>query len=87
MRSDIWSFTVGSQDSTAIAAGGGGNINAAATAALKKLLSSTAYSRFVSRIVMLTGQATYDGNQIDTQELIDILKSMDKSKITGITVR
>lgn len=87
MRSDIWSFAVGTGDSTAIVASGGGNINAAATAALKKLLSATAYSRFVSRIQMLTGQATYDGSRINTQELLDILKSMDKSKITGITVR
>ncbi len=87
MRSDIWSFTVGSQDSTAIAASGGGNINAAATSALKKLLSTTAYNRFVSQIQMLTGQATYDGSQISTEELLDILKSMDKSKITSITVK
>lgn len=85
LRSDIWSFTVGSQDSAAIASGGG-NINAAVTAALKKLLSETSYSRFVSQIEMLTGQATYDGSQINTQELLDILQNMDKSTITGITV-
>lgn len=87
IRSDIWSFTIGSLDSTAFSTSAGGNINAAVTEALKKFLSGTSYSGFASQIGMLTGQATYDGSTIDTQELLDILRSLDKSKVTSVTVQ
>lgn len=86
IRSDIWSFTVGSSDSTAFGSGGE-NINDAATGALKNLLSGTDYQKLASEIQMLTGQATYDGRPISTSELIDILKSLDKSKISSVTIQ
>jgi hypothetical protein len=86
LRSDIWSFTIGSMGSAAQSGTQGGNINSEATAALKSFLSGTPYSYLASRISMLTGQATYDGNEISTDELIDILKNMDRSKVTSVIV-
>lgn len=86
LRSDIWSFTVGSMDSAALGGTQGGNINSMATAALKSFLTGTPYSYLVSQISMLTGQATYDGNEISADELIDILKNMDRSKVTNVIV-
>ena len=86
IRSDIWSFTVGGSDSTAFGQGGG-NMNDAATEALKNLLSGTNYQKLTSEIQMLTGQATYDGSPISTSELIDTLRSMDKSKISSVTIQ
>lgn len=88
IRSDIWSFSVGSGDSTAIGGGAeAGNINSAATQALKTFLSGTSYSGLAARIGMLTGQATYDGTSISAQDLIDILENMDRSQVTSITVQ
>lgn len=87
IRSDIWSFTVGSTDSTAFSSSGGGNINAAATQALKNFLSGTSFSKLAAQIATLTGQASYDGSTINMQELLDILKNMDKSRITNVTIQ
>lgn len=87
IRSDIWSFTVSSMDSTAFTGTAGGNINSTATAALKRFLSGTSYRNLVSRISMLTGQASYDGSPISTQELIEILNSIKASQVTGVTIR
>ncbi len=86
LRSDIWSFTIGSMDSAELGGTQGGNINSMATAALKSFLTGTPYSYLVSQISMLTGQATYDGNEISIDELIDILKNMDRSKVTSVIV-
>ncbi len=86
LRSDIWSFTIGSVNSPAPGGTQGGDINSVATAALKSFLTGTPYSYLVSQIGMLTGQATYDGNEISTDELIDILKNMDRSKVTSVIV-
>ncbi len=82
IRSDIWSFTIGGQD-TSMA---GGDINDQATIALKSFLSGTDYRDLVAKIEMLTGQATYDGSTISTQELIDILQNIDKSQLTNVIV-
>lgn len=83
IRSDIWSFTIGGQD-TGLAAG---NINEQITIALKNFLSGTSYRNLVTQIQMLTGQATYDGSTISAQEIIDILNGIKNSEVTSVTIQ
>ncbi len=94
IRSDIWSFTTGTtvtSDTTANPPGGGGNIagniNQAATDALKSLLEGTQWQGLLRQVHMLSGDATNDGNNISTEELIRLLNSIEKSKITNVTVQ
>ncbi len=82
IRSDIWSFTIGGQNTTV----SGGDINEQLTIALKQFLSGTEYRNLASRIDMATGQATYDGSSIGAQEIMDILRNMEKSTLTSITI-
>ncbi len=86
IRSDIWSFTVGGTDSTTFTSRGGSTGNAV-TEALKNFLLDTDYGGLAQQIEALTGQATYDGRSLTTQELIQLLNSMDKSKITSVTIQ
>lgn len=83
IRSDIWSFAVAASDTTSVSAG---NINDAATRALINLLTGTQYQSLLSQITMLNGTASYDGSSIGTQQLIEILQNLDKSKITNVNV-
>lgn len=87
IRSDIWSFTVGGMDSAAFTGTGVANINSMATETLKRFLSGTSYQNLIARIGLLTGQATYDGSAISTQELIEILNSIKKSEVTKVTIQ
>lgn len=83
-RSDIWSFTIASVDTS----NRGSSANAAdAAAALQNFLSGTQFAGVLSQIGTLTGTAVYDGNNISIQDLVDLLKNMDKSKITNVTIQ
>lgn len=92
VRSDIWSFTTGMlPDTSATSLFGTGNspanVNAAATDALKNLLSGTQWQGLLQEIDMLNGEATNDGRSISTEDLIRLLDGIDKSKITNVTVQ
>ncbi len=83
IRSDIWSFTIGGMDTSMTA----GNVNEQATSELKNFLAGTGFESLLSQIGTLTGQGTYDGSQISVQEIIDILKGLNKSKISNVTIQ
>ena len=83
IRSDIWSFTEGGPGTT----GETSADNDAATRALQNLLNGTQYQSLLNQITTLNGTASYDGNSLGIQDLIDILQNMDKSKITNVTIQ
>ena len=83
IRSDIWSFTIGKTDTS----GATGTSSAEAAAALQSFLDGTQFEGLLSQIGTLTGTAMYDENIISLQDLIDILKNMDKSKIINVTIQ
>lgn len=84
LRSDIWSFTVSGTDTTS---GNSANWNDVATKALINLLTGTQYQGLLSQISSLNGTASFDGSSIGTQDLIDILQGLDKSKIINVTIQ
>lgn len=83
IQSDIWFFTIAAPDTTR---GLGGNANDPATTALTNLLIGTQYQNLLSGITVLNGTAYYDGSSITIQQLLQILQSMDRSKITNVYV-
>ena len=89
-KSNIWRFTVSSStgaSDTSSQSNNSQNVNDAATRALQNLLNGTSYQSLINQINMLNGSAMLDGKSIDTQQLIEILQSMDKSKITNVTTQ
>ncbi|MCL5021468.1 MAG: hypothetical protein M1339_07420 [Bacteroidetes bacterium] len=84
LRSDIWSFTVGTTSDTSSIASHGPND--AATQALINLLTGTQYQGTLSQVKILTGNATYDGKSLGTGALIDTLRNIRKSQITNVTI-
>ena len=82
LRSQIWSFTVASSDTTLP-----GNLNQDALQALKNFLDGTPYENLLSRIGTPTGDAAFDGTHITIQDLINLLQNTDKSKIINATIQ
>ena len=83
LTSDIWSFSIQSSTTSSSRE----DLNNSATQALKNLLTGTQYQSRLSRVIMLNGDATYDGSSISTQELIDMLQNMNRSKIINVIIQ
>ena len=84
LRSDVWSFGIGVSDTTSASTAA---LNQEATSALADFLEGTPFESLLAQIASLNGTATYDGQSISIQDLIDILKSMDKSQIKSVTIQ